>query len=99
VTKNIRLAVAAVAVIVLVGVVLSQFASSEPDGLEFIAEREGFADNADEHTLADTPLADYGESGVSRAIAAGVGIVVTLGVGLVVFKTIGHKTTTPESES
>ena len=45
----------------LVAVVVAQFASSEPDGLEFVAEREGFGEAAADHDLSEAPLADYGE--------------------------------------
>ena len=88
-TRNLRLVVGAVIAIVFIGVVVSQFASSEPDGLEFVAEQEGFADTAEDHALEDAPLADYGDSGGSRALAAVVGIVASLGVGYVLFKVIG----------
>ncbi|MCZ7531859.1 MAG: PDGLE domain-containing protein [Acidimicrobiia bacterium] len=88
--RNLRLAIVAVVVIAVVGVVLSQFASTKPDGLEFVAEREGFAGAAEDHSLDDTPLAGYGDDGSSRAIAAGVGIVITLGLGYGLFKILGR---------
>jgi len=87
--RNLRLAIVAVVVIAVVGVVLSQFASTQPDGLEFVAEQEGFADAATNHSLDDTPLANYGDEGSSRAIAAGVGIVITLGLGYALFRILG----------
>jgi hypothetical protein len=78
-------------VTVAVATVISQFASSEPDGLEYVAEQEGFADTARDHSLADSALADYGEgltgtSAVDTAIAGLVGVLVTLGVGWAVFR-------------
>src|SRR3546814_21067026 len=65
---------------------VSQVASSEPDGLERVAEDEGFSDAAEEHDLAGSPLADYGVEGVDddrlgTALAGGAGVVVTLAVG------------------
>lgn len=87
--RNVVLAVVAVVVIAVTGVVFSQFASSKPDGLEFVAEEEGFAETAEDHTLGDTPLADYGENldqdpAVNTAVAAVVGLLATgaLAVGL-----------------
>jgi cobalt/nickel transport system permease protein/cobalt/nickel transport protein len=66
---------------------LSLFASSHPDGLEFVAEKLGFGDSATEHGAADSPLADYALRGVgseplSGALAGLIGVVV---VALVAF--------------
>jgi cobalt/nickel transport system permease protein len=74
----------------LIAVVVAQFASSSPDGLEFVAEQEGFADTAAEHDLADSPLADYGENltddaGLNTAVAGFVGVLLTLAIGYGVF--------------
>lgn len=44
--------------------VVSYYASSHPDGLEYVAETTGFLDTAEEHAAADSPLADYGTRGV-----------------------------------
>jgi hypothetical protein len=75
---------------ILIAVGASQFASSQPDGLEFVAEQEGFSDTVEDHDLADSALAEYGEnltdsSTLNTAIAGLVGVVVTLGVGYGVF--------------
>lgn len=61
----------------------SYYASSLPDGLEYVAERTGFADNADDHAAADGPLADYRVDGiederVSGGLAGVVGALVVL---------------------
>jgi cobalt/nickel transport system permease protein/cobalt/nickel transport protein len=66
------------AVCVLLAGVASAWASTRPDGLEFVAEKLGFD---------GSPLADYGvdgmaPSGLSTGLAGVVGIVV---VGLVAF--------------
>jgi PDGLE domain len=77
---------AGLAVTLVVAVVISQFASGNPDGLEYVAEQEGFIDSAEDHTLSDAPLADYGgESRTNLAIAGLAGVVVTLGIGYGVF--------------
>lgn len=69
--------------LVLAGVI-SGFASSSPDGLEKVAEDEGFIATAQDHDLAGFPLADYGVKGVENARLSGglagvIGVVLTLG--------------------
>lgn len=78
-------------VTVLLAVGLSQFASSNPDGLEFVAEQEGFAGTAQDSQLSGSPLADYGAgltgtNTVDTAIAGLVGVVVILLVGYVLVR-------------
>ncbi len=75
---------------VFVAVVLSQFGSDEPDGLEYVAEQEGLVDTAEDHTLSDAPLAEYGEgltgkSALDTAIAGFIGVLATLALGYGVF--------------
>ena len=75
---------------VVVAVAVSQLSSGNPDGLEFVAEQHGFADSAEEHTLGDTPLAEYGgnlsdDDRLNTAVAGLVGVVVTLGLGYGLF--------------
>lgn len=87
--RNTILVLVAITVIAIVGLGISQFASSKPDGLEFVSEQNGFLDAAEDHALADAPLADYGENldqspGVSTAVAGLIGVVATgaLAIGL-----------------
>jgi len=61
---------------------VSPEASSSPDGLEKVATDEGFIDEARDHDLADSPLADYGVEGVdderlSTGLAGVLGVAVT----------------------
>lgn len=61
----------------------SYYASSHPDGLEYVAEQTGFLDSADEPKTADSPFADYGTAGVEDArlgggLAGVAGVVVVL---------------------
>lgn len=61
----------------------SHYASSNPDGLEYVAEATGFADTAEPHAGADGPLADYrvdgvGDDRVAGGLAGVVGVLVTL---------------------
>jgi cobalt/nickel transport system permease protein len=66
--------------------VVSQFAASDPDGLEKVAIDQGFADRAEDHSLADSVFADYATRGIdneelSLAIAGITGVALTLIVG------------------
>jgi cobalt/nickel transport system permease protein len=76
-TKVFVLVGLAMAIVLAVGV--SRYASEEPDGLEKVAEEEGFGDAAEEHDLSDSPVADYepgwsGLFGVAATFAVGAGI-------------------------
>ncbi|MBF8190396.1 energy-coupling factor ABC transporter permease [Nonomuraea sp. K274] len=62
---------------VLAGIV-SFFASSDPDGLEAVAENKGFLDQATDHVMGEWALADYGDVGGIPVGVAGI-----IGVGLV----------------
>lgn len=80
-------AIGAVLTAMVVATVVSQFASSAPDGLERVALDEGLDAQAREHPLASGPFADYATDGVrnervSLAVAGGAGVAVTLLVGL-----------------
>jgi cobalt/nickel transport protein len=71
-----------VATLLLAGVV-SFYASSDPDGLNRVAEDEGFASTESDHTSADGPLSDYEVAGVdderlSGGLAGVAGVVVVL---------------------
>jgi cobalt/nickel transport system permease protein len=75
--------IAGVIVAVLFATVVSQFAVDNPDGLEFVAEEQGFAETAEDHALGGFIFADYATRGVgdetlSLAIAGAVGTLVTL---------------------
>ena len=61
----------------------SYYASSHPDGLEYVAEQTGFLESAEDSPTAGSPLADYSTEGVddprlSGGIAGVVGVLVTL---------------------
>lgn len=67
----------------LVAGVGSFYASSHPDGLEYVAGKTGFMDSAKDSPTADSPFADYGVKGVDNARLSGglagvVGCVVVL---------------------
>lgn len=70
-------------VALIVAGVVSGFAASDPDGLERVAIDEGFEETAEDHALADSPLADYAVSGVederlSTGLAGIIGVALTL---------------------
>ncbi len=63
--------------------VVSQFAVNNPDGLEWVAETEGFGDQGRDHSWADSLFADYATRGIenetlSLAIAGIAGTLITL---------------------
>ncbi len=81
--------------LVLAGVV-SNFASSSPDGLEKVAEDIGFLDSAKEHSNADGPLADYGVKGIenerlSTGAAGVIGVIATAGASTGLFLLLRRK--------
>jgi cobalt/nickel transport protein len=69
------------AVALLLAGLASYYASSSPDGLEKVAEDEGFIDSAEDSAVADSPLADYGVEGVDNERAA-VGLAGIVGVAV-----------------
>lgn len=93
----------AAASLVIAGVV-SLYASSRPDGLEFVGGSLGFLDSAGVSATAGSPLADYGLSGVDASWATGVagilGVVLTglvaLGVLSLLARRRGDSTTEHE---
>ena len=76
--------------------VVSNYASSNPDGLEKVAEDIGFLDSAKEHTNADGLLADYGVKGIenerlSTGAAGVIGVIATAGVSTGLFLILRRK--------
>ncbi|MGP4112182.1 energy-coupling factor ABC transporter permease [Streptomyces sp. 4N509B] len=83
---------------------VSFYASAEPDGLERVATDEGIAEEAREHDLADSPLADYGVENVdnerlSIALAGTAGVAVTLAVGSGLFLAARRRTAPDRDET
>lgn len=77
------LAVVALAVAVGLATAVAPFASSSPDGLERVAEEEGFLGDGRLHSVQDdAPIPDYAFPGIENArVATGVaGFAGTLGV-------------------
>lgn len=75
---------------VFLAAVVSQFAASDPDGLERVALDEGFAESAEEHAFGASVFADYATRGIdndqlSLAVAGVAGVALTLAVGWGIF--------------
>ncbi|WP_433335291.1 PDGLE domain-containing protein [Spirillospora sp. CA-294931] len=79
-TKRFFLAFLIVSLI-LAGIV-SYYASSDPDGLEKVAEDKGISAKEKDHSLKDSPFGDYGVKGVDDARLSG-GLSGVIGVGVV----------------
>lgn len=76
---------------VLIVVLAAFFASSSPDGLEKVAENQGFVDKAEENVI-DVPAPDYLFPGIANetfaTILAGIsGVLLILGTSFVIVKT------------
>jgi cobalt/nickel transport protein len=72
---------------------ISYYASSSPDGLEKVAEDEGFLESAEDSAVSNSPLADYGLAGLdnerlSVGIAGVVGVLATAVIALALFALI-----------
>jgi hypothetical protein len=78
-TRNLLIALFAVSL--LLAGVISYYASGSPDGLEKVSEDHGISQQAKDHDLDDSPLADYGVSGVDNARLSG-GLAGVIGVGV-----------------
>ena len=88
-TGGRRLAALALLVTLLVAGGLSYYASSHPDGLEFVAGEKGFSQTERDSVTSEGPLAGYetrgvGDERLSQGLAgvAGVALVLVIGGGL-----------------
>ena len=80
--KTRSFALASIAVACVLGLVVSQFASGSPDGLERVVEDTGIGAKSSSSSIVDSAFADYATAGIanqelSLAVAAGVGLLVT----------------------
>ncbi|MFJ4621450.1 energy-coupling factor ABC transporter permease [Streptomyces sp. NPDC088812] len=90
--------------LVLAGFV-SFYASANPDGLEKVAADQGIDQKVEEHSAADSPLADYGvkdvdDARLSGGLAGVIGVGVTVVAGSAVFWVVRRRhtaDTTPTS--
>lgn len=80
------------ATLIIAGAV-SFFASSNPDGLEYVAEQEGFISSAEDSAVGGFSLADYGEvGGIPVGVAGLIGVGVTILIGLALFWLLSRRT-------
>jgi len=82
---NNKWVIATLFLALFIGTILSPFASPQPDGLEKVAEDNGFIDLA--QNLFTAPIPDYLIPGISNeVIATGlagfIGVLLTLGITL-----------------
>jgi cobalt/nickel transport protein len=78
-------AVAAILIALVLGGVVSYYASGSPDGLNRVAEDKGFIDEERTSATADSPFADYSTRDVSNErLSGGLAGVVGVAVVLVV---------------
>jgi cobalt/nickel transport system permease protein len=95
----------AVALAVSLGLagIVSGFASANPDGLEYVAERLGFIDAAEDSPVAGSPLGDYGVTGVedpflSTGLAGVIGVAVTLGLAVLLAWLAARRRVSPQHD-
>lgn len=74
----------------LVAGVVSFYASSHPDGLNYVAQKTGFIDAETPHSTSESPFAGYSTKGVgdgrlSGGLAGVVGVLVMLGLSTGLF--------------
>ena len=81
-TRSRRFFVVGLLVALVIAGVGSYYASSHPDGLEFVAGETGFLDSAEDSKTADSPFADYQTAGVDNERLSG-GLAGVVGVALV----------------
>ena len=94
--KNKKFLAAGFLVSLFLAGIVSFYASSDPDGLEKVAEDIGFIETAKDHTYADGALADYGVKGIdneraSVGLAGVIGVIGTAVVGGALFTFIARK--------
>ena len=86
---------------------VSPYASTSPDGLNKVAEDEGFDNAARDHALDDSPVAGYAVKGVrderlSKGLSGIIGVTMTFGIGLILFGLLvrrNHRTPSPTDAS
>ncbi|WP_235543538.1 PDGLE domain-containing protein [Phycicoccus sp. Soil803] len=77
-----RLMAVGILVCLFLAGVVSYYASSHPDGLEFVAKEQGFAGSAAPHASDGSPFAGYATRGIDDARVSG-GVAGLVGAALV----------------
>lgn len=97
---NRRFFAAFLLVALLIAGVASYYASSHPDGLNFVAEKTGFIDTEKPSPTANGPFAGYSTKGigndrVSGGVAGVAGCLLVLGIGGVLFRVLRRRDPEP----
>jgi hypothetical protein len=103
-TNRVRVGVflvAGFAVAVVLALVVSPYASTEPDGLERAAIEEGFGRTEQRHALQDAPTAGYAVRGVdddrlSTGVAGLIGVLITFALAGGVLLVVRRRGRRPE---
>lgn len=95
-TRNALFVIIGLLVCFGVAGIVSYYASGDPDGLEWVAEQEGFIDTAQDSAVAGSVLADYsvvgvGDERLSVGLAGVIGVVVTAVVAFGLFWWLGKR--------
>jgi cobalt/nickel transport protein len=95
VMKKFNSVVVGLLIALVIGVFLSPFASSFPDGLERVAEDKGFIERAVESGLPYL-IPDYAFPGVENeklatSLAGFIGVIITFGAAMVIGKVVARK--------
>jgi cobalt/nickel transport system permease protein len=103
-TSHRRVWAAGLAASLLLAGFVSFYASADPDGLEKVATDHGIDKKAEEHAVADSPLADYGvkdvdDARLSGGLAGVIGVGVTVVAGTGVFWAVRRRRTDDASPS
>jgi hypothetical protein len=88
--------VAGIAIAALVVIVLAPLASSDPDGLERVAEDVGFIDRAENMVsgiLGDYAIPGIDDPAVSTVLSGLLGLAIVLGIMLVVGRVLARRRT------
>ncbi|MFC3690026.1 energy-coupling factor ABC transporter permease [Aquipuribacter hungaricus] len=72
---------------------VSSWASANPDGLEYVADRMGFLGTAEDSAASGSPFGDYAVAGIDNpylatGLAGVVGVLVALGIALLVARLV-----------
>lgn len=90
-------------VTLLVGGVVSLFASANPDGLEHVAQSLGFEGAALDSAVSHSPLADYAFAGIDGPLGASVagvlGVSITVAIGWLVARLLRARSASTSSAS
>ena len=97
--KNIKFIIIGLFVSLVIAVFLSPLASSDPDGLEKVAEEQGFLEHAEAEGVTvweSSPVPDYEAPGVKSnfmktGLAGLIGVVIIFFTGIFFAKVISKK--------